>query len=114
MEETRAIVHYLYDKGIRLICVSGTSMGSLCTNMTLGTLDIPVASVCFLPSDSLGGFWYEIISKSGDWERVAKDAPIGEPDNIAFDKTKNFVLDCFEKYTSVRTFKQPLADDCSI
>jgi len=89
-------------------------MGALCTNMVLGTLNVPVASVAFLPSDSLGGFWHEIVQKSADWEWVSKDAPIGEPDNEKYEKSKNLVLDCFERYTSVRAFKKPIADDCSI
>jgi hypothetical protein len=114
MEETRALVYYLYDRGVRLICVSGTSMGSVCANLVIGLLDIPVANFGFLSSDSLSGFWQGICSKSADWETLSKTIPKGGYEDIAFERTKTFVYDFMEKYCSNNSFPKPIADDCSI
>ena len=59
LEESRALIYYLYDQGFRLLNVSGISLGGCIANMINANVRVPVASVSFFCSLQIGDFWMD-------------------------------------------------------
>lgn len=72
-------------------------MGALNTNIVISNLNFPIASVSFLPSGSLAGFWRGPMKHSGDWKKVAENCTLDGYEEE--ERVKEKVLDMFEKYT---------------